>query len=84
MGTSATTPWHIWEHNVIDAALKAGAELEGIKAHRNRLHAAYAAGEPIWMMVDELVIRATDYTLRKAVREEPIRLRNFLRSCIKD
>lgn len=83
-GTKLTTPWHIWEHNVIEAALKLGAEIEGIRANAARLHAAFNAGEPIWMMVDEMVLKAKDYAMRKAVREHPEIERAFLRSCRKD
>jgi hypothetical protein len=83
-GTKETTAWHLWEHEVTTAALKAGAELEGIRAMKKRIHAAYIAGEPIWMMVGELIDQCKDYAMHKAVSEHPEIERQFLRSCRKD
>lgn len=83
-GTKETCAWHIWEHDVVTEAIKGGAELDGIKAMSHRLHAAYNAGEPIWMMVSELIDQCKGYGIWKAVSEEPERMRDFLRASIKD
>ncbi|HEY6861698.1 MAG TPA: hypothetical protein VI358_18175 [Pseudolabrys sp.] len=52
-GTKETTPFHIFKHEVTMAA---GIAVDQI--HIGRLHAAYDAGEPVWMVADEMKLRA--------------------------
>lgn len=52
-GTKETTSFHIFKHNVVDAA---GITVDQV--HLGRLHAAYDAGEPVWMVADEMRLRA--------------------------
>jgi hypothetical protein len=51
-GTKETTPFHIFKHNVVSAA---GITVDQV--HLGRLHAAYDAGEPVWMVADEMRLR---------------------------
>ena len=52
-GTKTTTPFHIFKHEVATAAGLAVNNLD-----LGRLHAAYDMGEPIWMVADEMKLRA--------------------------
>ena len=51
--TRETTPFHIFKSLVATEAGLSVAEL-----HAERLHAAYDMGEPVWMVVDEMRLRA--------------------------
>ena len=51
--TNATTPFHIFKHEVAEAA-----GLSADRLHLGRLHTAYDAGEPVWMVADEMKLRA--------------------------
>lgn len=52
-GTNETTPFHIFKDEVAKAAGLAISHL-----HLGRLHAAYDMGEPVWMVADEMRLRA--------------------------
>lgn len=52
-GTNATTPFHIYKSLVAEAA---GIAVD--QMHLGRLHAAFDIGEPIWMIADEMRLRA--------------------------
>ena len=52
-GTKETTPFHIFKHDVTVAA-----SIPVDQLHIGRLHAAYDAGEPVWMVADEMKLRA--------------------------
>lgn len=52
-GTKETTPFHIYKHEVAGAA--------GISVDRmdlGALYRAYDMGEPVWMIADEMKLRA--------------------------
>ena len=52
-GTKDTTPFHIYKDEVCKAA-----GLSADRLHLGRLHAAYDAGEPVWMIAEEMALRA--------------------------
>lgn len=54
-GTKQTTPFHIFKHEV---AVAAGISVD--RLHLGRLHAAYDMGEPVWMVADEMRLRADE------------------------
>lgn len=52
-GTRDTTPFHIFKDEVAKAS---GLPVE--RLHMARLHAAYDMGESVWMVADEMKLRA--------------------------
>lgn len=56
-GTKETTPFHIYKDEVCKAA---GVRADQI--HLGRLHAAYDMGEPVWIIADEMKLRAQSLT----------------------
>lgn len=56
--TCETAPWHIWHHEVSCAALARECPTSVLEFYRPRMQRAYAAGEPGWMVVDELALVA--------------------------
>lgn len=80
--TSETTPRIIWGELVAVAAIARGVDPEWIRtpAVRARMSAAYNAGEPAWMVVDELLLRWGG--VKRAEREDadsPAALQRFRR-----
>ena len=59
-GTRETMPLHIFLHEVELAAIAKGADCETAREPevRARLIRAYNAGEPVWMVADELAFRS--------------------------
>jgi hypothetical protein len=55
--TRETTPYHIWRHHVELLASRLGVTRDTFDAQRGRILAAFQAGEPVWMIVDELVAK---------------------------
>lgn len=51
-GTKDTTPFHIFKDEVCKAS-----GLPADRLHLGRLHAAYDAGEPVWMVAEEMKLR---------------------------
>lgn len=51
--TNQTCPFHIFKSEVAAAS---GLSID--RLHLGRLHAAYDAGEPVWMVADEMKLRA--------------------------
>lgn len=51
--TSATTPAHIWVHEVVTLAAVSVEEMESY-CGRDRVLMWYDAGEPVWMAADSL------------------------------
>lgn len=73
-GTKETTPFHIFKHEVATAA--------GISVDRmdvNRLHTDYDMGEAVWMVADEMKLRAE--TLMPAAK--PYKLPTMDKVCIR-
>ena len=52
-GTKETTPFHIFKSEV---ATEAGISVDRMDV--NRLHTAYDMGEAVWMVADEMKLRA--------------------------
>lgn len=52
-GTRETTPFHIFKDEVAKAS---GLSVD--RLHLGRLHTAYDMGEPVWMVADEMKLRA--------------------------
>ena len=52
-GAKDTTPFHIYKDEVCKAA-----GLSADRIHLGRLHAAYDVGEPVWMVAEEMALRA--------------------------
>lgn len=75
-GTCETMPSHIWTHAVSLAAIRLGVPADALSDRdlRARMSRAYAAGEPMWMFVHELVMR----------HERPPPVRDHLRNAIAD
>lgn len=60
--TRETAPWHVFNATVREelASLKLGIDTDAIDATegaRERIQQAYQAGEPLWMVADEIQIR---------------------------
>jgi len=51
--TKETAPFHIFKSLVCEASGLAVAQL-----HADRLHTAYDMGEPVWMVANEMKLRA--------------------------
>lgn len=65
--TSETCPRHIWMHSVVCEVAAAGLLVDAIELKgelRPRMNAAYNAGEPVWMVVDEMKLRLHQKSLR--------------------
>jgi hypothetical protein len=52
-GTKETTPFHIFKDEVAKAS-----EIPVFQMHLGRLHAAYDMGEAVWMVAEEMKLRA--------------------------
>lgn len=52
MSTKATTPFHIWKHNLLTAA---GVTADQAKAHAARIDMWFEAGESVQSAADMLV-----------------------------
>jgi len=81
--TSETTPRHIWKDAVATVAIARGVPADWMRVTdvATRINGAYNAGEPVWMIVDELAFRykrsmveqradGDARTLRRAIRGE--------------
>jgi hypothetical protein len=57
--TCGTRHWNIWSEAVELAAIGRDVDAEWLRAlpQRKRLSRAYAAGEPVWMVADEMIQR---------------------------
>lgn len=68
--TNLTRGWNIWAEAVELAAIRAGVAAEWIHSaeQRSRLSRAYAAGEAVWMVADELIHRWAG--IQRAKRED--------------
>jgi hypothetical protein len=57
--TNATTPCHIWMHEVSIGAIAKGVDADWLResAQHGRMLRAYNAGEAAWMVVDEMSFR---------------------------
>lgn len=73
-GTRHTTPFHIFKDEVCRAS-----GLSSDRLHLGRLHAAYDAGEPVWMVAEEMALRAE--ALMPPVK--PVRLPRIDKVCVK-
>lgn len=71
-GTKATVQFHLFKAEVATLAGVAVADL-----HEARLHAAYDMGEPIWMVADEMKLRAAAPKPRLTPRQMAIRVVQF-------
>jgi hypothetical protein len=57
--TNETTPFHLWRDAVeLETLRRCPGCHETLRAQRARILRAYQAGEPVWMAVDEMVLRA--------------------------
>ena len=81
--TSETAPRHLWKDAVATDAIARGVPADWMRGTdvATRINGAYNAGEPVWMIVDELVFRhkrstvehradGDMRTLRRAIRGE--------------
>lgn len=65
--TCATCPRHIWMDAVVCEVAAAGLVVDSLNLNgelRPRMNAAYVAGEPVWMVVDEMKLRLRQKSLR--------------------
>lgn len=72
--TKDTCPFHIFKDEVCNAA-----GISADRLHLGRLHAGYDAGEPVWMVAEEMKLRAA--SLMPPVK--PVRLSRLDRVCVK-
>ena len=73
-GTKETTPFHIFKDEVCKAS---GVSAD--RLHLGRLHAAYEMAEPVWMVADEMKLRAE--AMMPPVK--PVRFPRLNRVCVK-
>lgn len=72
--TNQTSPFHLYKHWVAEAA---GVTVETLDRFAARLHAAFEMGEAVWMIADEINLRAAAPTKTKAPRELAVRVVAF-------
>ena len=78
--TRESAPFHIWREHVTTLAAVAGVDPEFTRTEsiRGRLLRAYQAGEPAWMMADELKFRARRTAIENRADAEAAGLRRRL------
>lgn len=69
--TKDTTTFVFFKSNVAEAA---GISIEALERFTDRLHAAFDMGEPVWMVADEMKLRAAAPRKPKTPREMAIRV----------
>jgi len=70
--TKATAPFHIFKHLVAECS-----SLPVESLHNVRLQAAYEMGEAVWMVADEMKLRANAPRRSKAARDMAVRVVAF-------
>lgn len=80
--TSETTPWHIWHAAAHEMS---GCSLEDLRKYvaRERIQAAYNAGESVWMVADEIKLRVKQGRLADRADGEVAALRRVVRQAIR-
>jgi hypothetical protein len=64
--TNETSPFHLYKHWVVEAA---GITVELADKFADRMQAAYEMGEPVWMIADEIKLRAAAPRKTKTPRQ---------------
>jgi hypothetical protein len=81
MSTNATTPFHIWKHEVQVAAIAKGAKAEWLAARFDvRLPIWYRAGETVQGAVDMIEFTRKQEPRETRGEDEASHLRAFVRS----
>lgn len=77
-GQRGTMPWHIWQDEVILAAIRAGASRDGVNACKHKLARMYQAGEPVYMAAHALKQFARGWVLAEREDREARHLQSII------